>query len=58
MKTETAVKALLKNGHLWDMGQITKETRKKLLKIPGVNKKTAWWPWFHSGTCRKTVYTI
>ena len=59
MTHEKFMDSLKREGHLWDIGQLTKGTVNKLnelIKQGLVEKQKLLWPWFHTGTARKTVY--
>lgn len=48
-------------GYIWDIGQIDKESLKWLksqIKLGKIGKSKAYWPYFSSGTCRKTYYFL
>lgn len=54
------MEALNKGDHVFDIGQISKQTRRKLdhlvRKGEIIKNTSALWPWITHGTIRKTVF--
>ena len=59
LSEQQALEVLKRDGYLFDIGQLTHETRLTLARMVRkgrVSKSTAQWPWIHSGTITKTIY--
>ena len=60
MTFEECMEILNEGGHVFDIGQISKQTRRKLdhLARKGeiIKDTNAFWPWITHGTIRKTIF--
>ncbi len=54
-----AIKAINNGDIIWDIGNLDEATRRKLdelAKKGAISKTRAFWPYFHTGTIRKTCF--